>query len=292
MIDIINLTQTYKSGKGVFNLNFSIKKGEVFGYLGPNGAGKTTTIRNILGFTNASSGEVLINGINSRINTEEINKSIGFLPGEIAFYNSLRGKEFLDLLAKLRNLNDFTFRERLEERFKLDTNIYIKKMSKGTKQKLAIVAAFMHDPEILILDEPTSGLDPLMQNIFLDLIKEEKLRGKTILLSSHIFEEVEKVCDRAGIIKNGHLVALEDILSLKQQTADIFEVTLEKENNLILQTSLKINHVKDNIYQVWVKHNYELFFNELQKFKVIKITSIKRSIEDIFMKYYGDEHNE
>ncbi|MGD9761585.1 MAG: ABC transporter ATP-binding protein [Candidatus Izemoplasmatales bacterium] len=288
MIDIINLTQTYRSGKGVFNLNFNIEKGEVFGYLGPNGAGKTTTIRNILGFTNAKDGLVLINGLNSRTETEEINKIIGFLPGEIAFYNQMKAKDFLDLLAKLRNLTDFTFRQHLEERFKLETDIYIKKMSKGMKQKLAIIAAFMHDPEILILDEPTSGLDPLMQNIFLDLIKEEKQRGKTILLSSHIFEEVEKICDRAGIIKDGYLIALEDINSLKAKASDIFEVYLAERNDDLLKTDLDVTHINDNLYHIAVKNNYDMFLKGLQDFKVIKINSLKQSLEDIFMKYYGD----
>ena len=288
MIDIINLTQTYRSGKGVFNLNFSIEKGEVFGYLGPNGAGKTTTIRNILGFTNATDGKVLINGMDARTETQEINKIIGFLPGEIAFYNQMKAKDFLDLLAKLRNLTDFTFRQHLEERFKLDTDIYIKKMSKGMKQKLAIIAAFMHDPEILILDEPTSGLDPLMQSIFLDLIKEEKLRGKTILLSSHIFEEVEKICDRAGIIKDGYLIALEDIHSLKAKALDIFEVYLAEKNDDLLKTDLDVIHIKDNLYRIAIKNNYDVFFKELQNFKVVKINSLKQSLEDIFMKFYGD----
>jgi ABC-2 type transport system ATP-binding protein len=288
MIDIINLTQTYRSGKGVFNLNFSIEKGEVFGYLGPNGAGKTTTIRNILGFTNATDGKVLINGMNARTETQEINKIIGFLPGEIAFYNQMKAKDFLDLLAKLRNLTDFTFRQHLEERFKLETDIYIKKMSKGMKQKLAIIAAFMHDPEILILDEPTSGLDPLMQSIFLDLIKEEKQRGKTILLSSHIFEEVEKICDRAGIIKDGYLIALEDIHSLKAKSLDIFEVYLVEKNDDLLNTDLDVTHIKDNLYHIAIKNNYDVFFKELQNFKVIKINSLKQSLEDIFMKFYGD----
>lgn len=292
MIEIINLTQTYRSGKGVFNLNFTINKGEVFGYLGPNGAGKTTTIRNILGFTNASEGRVLINGLDARKDTEEINKFIGFLPGEISFYNNLRGREFLDLLAKLRNLSDFTFRDHLIQKFKLDTDVFIKKMSKGMKQKLAIIAAFMHDPDILILDEPTSGLDPLMQNIFLDLVKEEKQRGKTILLSSHIFEEVEKICDRAGIIKDGYLIALEDIISLKQKTEDVFEVHLVEKDDSILQSKINVIHIKDNIYHVSVKNNYDLFFKEMAKFKVTKISSIKQSIEDIFMKYYGDDQNE
>ena len=292
MIEIINLTQTYKSGKGVFNLDFTINDGEVFGYLGPNGAGKTTTIRNILGFMNPTEGHVLINGLNSRTETPEINKIIGFLPGEIAFYNQLKGKDFLDLLAQMRGLTDFTLRSRLEHMFKLDTSVYIKKMSKGMKQKLAIIAAFMHDPKILILDEPTSGLDPLMQNIFLDLILEEKKKGKTILLSSHIFEEVEKICDRAGIIKDGYLLAVEDIKSLRSKYEDVFQVTLQERDDKILNTKLNANHIKNSVYQITISNNYEDFLKELQNFKVIKIESIKQSIEDIFMKYYGDDQNE
>jgi len=292
VIEIINLTQVYRSGKGVFDLNFKINEGEVFGYLGPNGAGKTTTIRNILGFTNASSGKVLIKGLDSRTNTEEINKYIGFLPGEISFYSQLKGSEFLDLLGKMRKMDNFDLRSKLEDRFKLDTNVYIKKMSKGMKQKLAIIAAFMHDPEILILDEPTSGLDPLMQNVFLDLIKEEKNKNKTILLSSHIFEEVEKICDRAGIIKDGKLISVEDINSLKEKAEDIFEVQLLKPNPEILNIGLDITHIKENIYQISIKNNYNIFFKEMQKFNVIKISSIKQTIEEKFMKYYGDEDYE
>ncbi len=292
MIEIMNLTQTYRSGKGVFNLNFTVDKGEVFGYLGPNGAGKTTTIRNILGFTNASSGKVLIDGLDSRKETAEIQKRVGFLPGEISFYDNLKGKDFLNLIAKLRNLSDFTLRNKLEDQFKLDTDVFIKKMSKGMKQKLAIITAFMHDPDILILDEPTSGLDPLMQSVFLDLIREEKKRGKTILLSSHIFEEVEKICDRAGIIRDGFLIAVEDITSLKEKYEDVFEVQLEKENPNILKSKLDITHIKDGKYRLVIKNNYDEVFKELQGYKVIKMHSIKQSIEDIFMKYYGDDKDE
>jgi ABC-2 type transport system ATP-binding protein len=204
----------------------------------------------------------------------------------------LKGKDFLDLLAKMRNLTDYTFRKSLEEKLKLDPDIYIKKMSKGMKQKLAIIAAFMHDPDILILDEPTSGLDPLMQNVFLDLIKDETRRGKTILLSSHIFEEVERVCDRAGIIKDGRLIALENIKSLKEKSEDLFEVQLKSANPEILKTKLEITLIKDNLYRVVVKNNYELFFKELQNFEVVKIVSLKQSIEEKFMKYYGDDNNE
>lgn len=291
MINIINLTQTYKSGKGIFNLDFTIQKGEIFGYLGPNGAGKTTTIRNILGFMNPSEGKVIVNGINTRKNSEQIMHSIGYLPGEISFYDNLKGNEFLDLLANLRKLKDFSLRKELENRFQLNTSTTIKKMSKGMKQKLAIIAAFMHNPDILILDEPTSGLDPLMQNIFLEMILDEKSKGKTVLLSSHMFEEVERVCDRVGIIKEGKLITIEDINSIKQKSIEVFEITLKEPDKTLLETNLEVVWVQNNKYRVSINNDYKQFFTEIQNFEVIKMVSVKQSIEDIFMKYYsGEEH--
>ena len=196
MIEVKNLTKVYKNGKGVFNLNFSIKKGEVLGFLGPNGAGKTTTIRNLLGFIKPDSGYTKIKGLNSWENSSEIQKYLGYIPGETAFFDEMTGFEFLEFIGKLRNLRDTTKRDELINRLELDTSIKIRRMSKGMKQKIALITAFMHDPEILILDEPTSGLDPLMQNLFIEFIKEEKQKGKTILMSSHNFEEVERTCDQ------------------------------------------------------------------------------------------------
>lgn len=286
MIEIRNLTQTYKSGKGIFDIDFTIKEGEVFGYLGPNGAGKTTTIRNILGFMNASAGDVLINGINPRTDSDEVNKIIGYLPGEMAFFNKYTGKQFLDFLAHMRHMTDMTYRHELIERLQLETSGYIKKMSKGMKQKLGIVAALMHDPQILILDEPTSGLDPLMQNVFLEIVLEEKKKGKTILMSSHIFEEVERVCDRAGIIKDGRIITIEDFRDNTKKVDDLFVVTLRKPNDGLLRTNLSVTKLKGAKYEVSVKDNYKQLFETLATFDVIHIESKRQSIEDIFMKYY------
>lgn len=190
---VSDLTQIYKSGRGIFDVSFTISKGEVFGYLGPNGAGKTTTIRNILGFTNATKGYVTINGMDTRKHPEKIQQSVGYLPGEISFFDHMTGEQFIKFNGQMNHHEDMTRAEALIKLFELDASVKIKRMSKGMKQKVAIVSAFMHDPEILILDEPTSGLDPLMQKIFLDLINAEKLRGKTILMSSHSFDEVENV---------------------------------------------------------------------------------------------------
>lgn len=292
MIEIKNLTQIYPSKKGIFDVSFSVKKGEVFGYLGPNGAGKTTTIRGILGQMNIDQGMITINELDPRKDVVEVNKIIGYLPGEMAFFEHFTGKQFLDFIAKMRKLVDFTKRDTLIDHFELDTKGLIKKMSKGMKQKLGIVAAFMHDPSILILDEPTSGLDPLMQNRFLELILDEKKKGKTILMSSHIFEEVERVCDRAGIIKEGRLIAVEDFKEQEKKVADIYIVTLKKSNDKLLKSGLDVVKKSDNKYQISVKDNYKAFLSTLSEYDVIHIESKKQTIEDIFMTYYGGHQHD
>ncbi len=290
MIKVHNLTQVYKSGKGVFNLDFSVKKGEVFGYLGPNGAGKTTTIRNILGFSNATEGSVTINGLDARAHAAELQKIVGYLPGEIAFFENMTGIEFLVFVGKMRKMTDLTKRDALIERFQLDVKGKIKKMSKGMKQKLGIVACFMHDPEILILDEPTSGLDPLMQSLFIELIQEEKKAGKTILMSSHIFEEVQRVCDRAGIIKDGRIVAIEDVQNLKAMKTEEFILTTQSGNDLVL---LKEHGITASLYKdkILVERNkpYKEFLSILSKCEITGLEVKQQSLEDIFMKYYGKE---
>ena len=289
MIEIKNLTQIYKSGKGIFDINFTVKEGEVFGYLGPNGSGKTTTLRGILGQMNADQGSVSINDINPRTETKVVNKIIGYLPGEMTFFNNYTGDQFLDFICNMRGLKDYSYREDLKRRFELETKGQIKKMSKGMKQKLGIVAAFMHDPDILILDEPTSGLDPLMQNRFLELILEEKAKGKTILMSSHIFEEVERVCDRAGIIKNGRVITIEDFKDKKKKLDDLYIITLKEEDDSLLKSGLIVKKVNERKYEISVKNNYQEFLEKLSKFNVINIDSKRQTIEDIFMKYYGGD---
>jgi ABC-2 type transport system ATP-binding protein len=286
MIEVKGLTQTYKSGKGVFDLDFSIKKGEVFGYLGPNGAGKTTTIRNLLGFANADSGEATINGLNCRTSSVELQKIIGYLPGETAFLDNMTGIEFLKFMGEMRGMKDRTRRDFLINQLDLDALGKIKKMSKGMKQKLAIVTAFMHDPEVYILDEPTSGLDPFMQNVFMDLIESEKARGKTIMMSSHIFEEVQRSCTRAGIIKEGRIVAVEDIQALNDMKQKTYTVTLSDSSDIKKLKELSPEKISEHRVQITVGHNYSEFFSTLAKCSVVGLYAQQQSLEDVFMKYY------
>ena len=228
---IVNkLSRNYGNGKGVFNLSFTIPEGEVFGYLGPNGAGKTTTIRHLMGYLKPENGSCYINGLNCWENAAEIQCHLGYIPGEIAFFDDMHGDEYLDFVKHYRGMKSNQKQKELIERFELNPKGKIRKMSKGMKQKIAIVSAFMHDPQILILDEPTSGLDPLMQNRFIELILEEKNKGKTILMSSHMFEEVERTCDRIAMIKDGRLVALESTEELSARHLKSYTVTLKDEN--------------------------------------------------------------
>lgn len=209
IIVVDNLTKDYGFGRGVFNISFEIYQGETFGFLGPNGAGKTTAIRHLMGFSKPQSGKVTINGKKVFKHYASLLQNVGYIPGELAFPAGLTGFELLKMIEDLNGKHDKERREMLCNLFKLtalDLKSRTKQMSLGTKRKLAIVTAFMNDPEILILDEPTSGLDPIMQDIFIDFIKREKERGKTIMLSSHVFNEVDQTCDRISIIKQGRII--------------------------------------------------------------------------------------
>lgn len=291
VIEINKLTKTYRNGKGIFNINFNIEEGEVFGYLGPNGAGKTTTIRHLMGFTNANEGSCKILGLDCREEREKIQGLVGYLPGEIAFFDNMTGKEFLLFMNSMRKVNSNTRMDNLIEMLELDIERKIKKMSKGMKQKLGIVTAFMHDPKVYILDEPTSGLDPLMQKKFINLVNEEKNRGKTILMSSHSFEEVDKTSDRVGVIKEGKLVAVEDIHSIKASQRKVFLVKVEgnKDIKTITESDLEIGHIHNNEIEIILSSNYNEFNNVLAKCNVLGISILNQSLEEVFMKYYGED---
>lgn len=227
VLQIDHLTRYYGNGKGIFDVSFSVGEGEVFGFLGPNGAGKTTTIRHLMGFIRPKKGCCRIDGKDCWKARAEIQQHLGYIPGEINFFDDMSGREFLRFMARYRQIPAENRQKELLERFELNPKGKIKKMSKGMKQKLGIVAALMHDPQILILDEPTSGLDPLMQNLFIQLIAEEKARGKTILLSSHMFEEVERTCDRIGIIRQGRMVAIDSVDTLRSRHLRTYTVRLD-----------------------------------------------------------------
>jgi ABC-2 type transport system ATP-binding protein len=290
MIEVRNLTKVYNTGKGIFNIDFQVHEGEVFGFLGPNGAGKTTTIRQLLGFTNADSGECLINGMESRQNAHLIEKNLGYLPGEIAFFDKMSGTDFLDFIASLRGIKNPSRKQELIERYELEADRKISKMSKGMKQKVALVAAFMHDPQILILDEPTSGLDPLMQKRFIDMILEEKKRGKTIFMSSHLFEEVERTSDRVAIIKEGKLVAVESVVGLKAGIRKTYIVKVASVKDAeIIKSSLTAVEIGNLSFEIHVSDDYKKLFAILAKCDVKSFVSADQSLEQIFINYYGKQ---
>lgn len=225
VIKIEHLTKDFGSGRGIFDVNLEVNEGEVLGFLGPNGAGKTTTIRHLLGFTKPDKGNSYIFDKDTKKHHSQILKDVGYLPGEVALPEALTGIQFLDMMAEMKQLKDNKKRDDLLERFELNPNQSTKRMSIGEKRKLAVVAAFMHDPQVLILDEPTSGLDPIMQDQFIRFMLNEKSRGKTILLSSHIFSEVDALSDRISIIKEGKIISnfkTEEIRNTKRKTFEIY----------------------------------------------------------------------
>ena len=216
VIDVQGLTKDYGQGRGIFDLTFQVERGEVFGFLGPNGAGKTTTIRHLMGFIRPTAGRAAILGTDCFAQTAAIQAHVGYLPGELSLMDDLTGDGFLRFMAQMRGVKDLGAAGELKELFRLDGRQSLRKMSKGTRQKVGLVCAFMARPDLLLLDEPTSGLDPLMQNRFVELLLREKARGATILLSSHMFEELERTCDRVAILRAGRLAAVERTEDLRR----------------------------------------------------------------------------
>ncbi|MDR0797145.1 MAG: ABC transporter ATP-binding protein [Nitrososphaerota archaeon] len=300
VIQVENLTKDFGHGRGVFNVSFNVEKGEVYGFLGPNGAGKTTAIRHIMGFSRPHAGRTIVNGLDSWKNYYEIQKNLGYLPGEIALPDSLTGTQFIKMMADLRKMTDMTYTKELIKRFELEPSGELKRMSLGMKRKLAIVTAFMHDPAVLVLDEPTSGLDPVMQDIFIEFVRTEKKRGKTILLSSHIFSEVDATCDKISIIKDGKLVSTfvaDDLRNTKIKTFKIEfrskdEFERFKKNHSKFENAhlpYKIASVKEQRNQVNI-HIDDMDVNEfidlISGYSLKFFSEIKFTLEDYFMSFY------
>jgi len=294
MIELQRLTKVFPNGRGIFAVTLAVREGEVFGFLGPNGAGKSTTIRHLLGFLKPTKGRAVIKGFDCWQESAKVQASIGYLPGEIAFPNGMTGMELLDLLSGMRRMNSTRYRDELIERLQLDVHLPIRKMSKGTKQKVGLVAALMHDPEVIILDEPTSGLDPLMQQTFIDLIREEKQKGKTIFLSSHIFPEIERTCDRVAIMKDGRLIAVNDVHELQSMQRKLFDIMLSREEDVakLLASPLEVVHHAGRRICIAVQGNYDAFIRELAQYQVQSIDLRTQSLEDIFLHYYDRRRDE
>ncbi|MBC3805378.1 ATP-binding cassette domain-containing protein [Acetobacterium fimetarium] len=295
MIETRDITLKYSGSKGIFDLNFNVAKGETFGYIGPKNAGKTSTIRVLMGLSHPGKGSATINGLNCFRKAAAIQKIVGYVPEETAFFDGMRVKEYLNFITHMRGAvgsKKTQLRDSLIERFELETRGRIEYLSKDMKQKLAIVTAFMHDPEILVLDEPTNGLDPLMQSRFLDLIIEEKRRGKTILMATQMFENVERTCDRVGILKEGHLVEQDDIIQVKSAEIKSYFVRFEAHPNLeqLKKFGFGFKQFSDKDYEIYCQGDrIDVLVKVLSHEKVLVFNSNTQTLEEIFHKYYSQE---
>lgn len=291
VMELQNVTKDYGNGKGVFDVSFSVNEGEVFGYLGPNGAGKSTTIRQLMGFIHPQKGTCQIFGKDCFSEASQIQSEIGYLAGELAFMEDMTGRKFLEFMAQMKGIRVLSRMEELIERFELNPQGKMRKMSKGMKQKVGLVCAFMGNPKAVILDEPTSGLDPLMQNRFVELILEEKKKGTTILMSSHIFEEVEKTCDRTAIIRAGKIVAVEDMKSLSGKRKKIYTITLpdgQTADRFVEESGLEIRERMGNRVQLTVKNQIPETLQMIAKYQPIDLDIKTQSLEELFMHFYGE----
>lgn len=294
-VQITHITKDYGNSKGIFDVSLSVKKGEVYGFLGPNGAGKTTTIRHLLGFLKPEKGECLINGMDCFCQASLIQKNLGYLAGEIAFPEDFTGHGLLHFLADMKGIRDRSRMKELIDLLELDPSGKVRKMSKGMKQKLGIINAFMGNPEIVILDEPTSGLDPLMQNRFVELVEEEKNKGKTIFLSSHIFEEVEKTCDRVGILRGGKLIRDITIDELRSSQMTTYQIGFSDVSDLRrFQRQYPDAHCAKNALQLTISipdSQINPLIGALSQCGLRFLREEKHTLEEYFMQFYGGEEH-
>lgn len=283
IIETKNLTKYYGKIKGIEDVTFSVKKGEIFGFLGPNGAGKTTTIRTLLGFLNPTSGSAYIFGLDIEEDAIAIKQDIGYIPGDLNLYGHLTGQQFLNYFISLRD-SDMYLLDDLLSIFEVPLDRKIKGYSKGMKQKLGIIQAFMHDPELVIMDEPTASLDPLLQQEFYNFLRKEKKKGRTMFFSSHILSEVDKICDRVAIIRNGSLVALEDVDTLKNKKGKIIRVKIKEKPAKF--KGPKDTKIKDGWIQFVASDDIDHWIKKLAKHTILDIEINEFSLEDIFIRYY------
>ena len=298
IISVRGLTKDYGNGRGIFDISFDVPKGCVFGYCGTNGSGKTTTLRNIMGFIKPDKGCVYVKGLDAWKHADEIKQYIGYLPGEIAFPAVENGSEFLKIQAESIGLTDMSKAEAIINALQLDPTANLKRMSKGMKQKTAIAAAFMHSPEIIILDEPTTGLDPLMRDVFVHIIKAEKARGATIIMSNHMFDELEETCDYVGFIKDGHLIDVVDMKKIKDAPTREYVIGFEerkeyeKAKEMLVEETIEVDDLDKTIaIKVDVKNSNELV-KTLRQFNIKSVIEKKHTLEEFFVKDIGGKEHE
>jgi ABC-2 type transport system ATP-binding protein len=291
-IRITRLTKDYGQGHGLFDLDLDVQRGEILGFLGPNGAGKSTTMRLLLDLIKPTSGSATLLGLDSRADSLEIRRRVGFLPGELALYPTLSGAAMLDYLAELRGGVDRKVRDALAERFDADLGRRIRELSTGTRQKLGLIQALMHEPELLILDEPIAGLDPLVQESFHALLREVAAQGRTVFLSSHTLSEVERVADRVAILRRGRLVVVDSLEDLREVAVQRLEIEfggdaprVEEFAALpgVREVALEGAHLV-----VAFEGSADALVKAIAAHEVRSIRSRDDDLEEIFLRYYRD----
>lgn len=288
VIKITNLSKFYGKHKGIEGVSFTVEEGDVYGFIGPNGAGKTTTIRTLLSLIHPTSGSATIFGMDCIKESDKISKEVGYLPSEIFYYENMKVKELLKYSADLYQKNCDNRILELSEKLKLDVNRKITDLSFGNKKKVGIVSALLHSPKLLILDEPTSGLDPLMQQKFFEILEEENQKGTTILFSSHVLSEVQKICNKVAILKGGHVIDIQSISDIRKYGYKKIELTSKKS---IPEGYFKIESIAD--YQQTGNNASFIFRGDvaeiigmMHKLDVSDVFIEEPSLEEIFLHYY------
>ena len=290
-IETNKLTKWYgHRSRGIVDVDLVVETGQIFGFLGPNGAGKSTTIRLLLDLIRPTSGTARVLGLDVHRDRLAIDRRVSYVPGELSLYGDMTGRQLLTYLANLQGGIDVAYRDTLIERLELDPGKKIKSLSRGNKQKVGLVAAFMIRPEMLVLDEPTSGLDPFVQLEFEHLCEEARDEGRTVFISSHQLPEVEHLCDRVGIIREGRLLAVESIAALKARALRRLEidfaepVTAEAFANL---PGIRDLTIEDSILRCSVMGSLDALVKAAARYQVTNVRSIETSLEEIFLAYYG-----
>lgn len=290
VIETRALTVYYGKHRGILDVNLAVERGEVFGFLGPNGAGKTTTQRVLLDVIRPTAGEATIFNMECRGQGVEIRKRVGYLPGELALYAGMKAAEFFEMYEYLRAGNGTKgYWRELSERLNLDTSRKIREFSRGNKQKVGVVAAFMSRPDLLILDEPTGGLDPLVQQTVLEMVREAKANGRTVFFSSHILSEVQAVCDRVGIIRDGQLIEtkrIEELVAQRMKRLSLVFSELPPTEAFALEGVTELDR-SDHTIMLEVSQNLPQVLETAARYAVEDIETHSVSLEEVFLAYYG-----
>lgn len=294
VIDCHDLSKRYGKSNvyALKGLSLHVDAGEVYGFLGPNGAGKSTAIRTLLNFIQPTSGSATILGLDIVRDSVKIRESVGYLSGDAAMYPKLTGQQFLDYMAELQPKTDPKYRKELTQKLGATLDKPFGDLSRGNKQKVGIIQAFMHRPQVIIMDEPTSGLDPLMQEVFYEIVDEAKQRGATVFTSSHILSEIQKMCDRVGIIREGELVAERNIADLTKQASQTFDIVFKDEppvDSLKKIKGLRVSEHRGSHIVIHMTGELTPLFALLAKHKVAKLDARSLDLEEVFLDFYGEK---